>query len=539
MTPMPCPNPTCTHRFSANEVKGATALKCPRCGTVFQFRPGRNSRAALTRPPSSAGASSAPARAPVAPPVTPPKLGIPVGRPAPPARPATPIAQPAAPPTAPPTAPLVAQPVRPAVSPVQPPAILQDHGAEGLTSGAASDVELVDKAEPLVRPRAPRKFRSVKPFVVGGVILALAAGAVLVVYLNRDLIFHFGSSQSAGQDEVINGEIFNARNAKEKVVRLVMSRGAWKQDNPIRSGLKAIVAIRRTEPDVWVAVAAKDYGPEKPRNAELLKEAKERLENHFGETLELSEKAEDKDFAGQRVLRLEFKGETKQVAWHGECLMLPHHGIGYWFFIAAPTLEEAQQELLEVQKDKRGFVLSDSRAGWRPQPPKMETFHGTKLPFTVQAPDGVWEKFPAEDQDEKGDLFLFGKYIKEKDNRKNASVLVIALEKQPGLKQALKAVRSYFEEKIEEEDKDNKVVPVSEKAGDAGFAGAIGTIPGRFLDLKVQRGTQATRYILLGVANAGDRTLAFRCQSVWENRQIWRQDFLDLLGSFQVRKSGQ
>lgn len=35
----PCPNPTCTHVFPPNSVKGAGALVCPHCGGKFQFRP--------------------------------------------------------------------------------------------------------------------------------------------------------------------------------------------------------------------------------------------------------------------------------------------------------------------------------------------------------------------------------------------------------------------------------------------------------------------------------------------------------------------
>src|SRR2546423_8785096 len=35
----PCPNPTRSHVFPPNAIKGAAFLKCPRCGTVFDFHP--------------------------------------------------------------------------------------------------------------------------------------------------------------------------------------------------------------------------------------------------------------------------------------------------------------------------------------------------------------------------------------------------------------------------------------------------------------------------------------------------------------------
>src|SRR5438105_7894030 len=47
----PCPNPACSHVFSADLVGGATALKCPVCGNVFRLRPSKvASRVAPPRP---------------------------------------------------------------------------------------------------------------------------------------------------------------------------------------------------------------------------------------------------------------------------------------------------------------------------------------------------------------------------------------------------------------------------------------------------------------------------------------------------------
>ena len=47
-----CPNPTCSHLFTPAAVKGVAALKCPRCGSEFQFRSGR--AATPTRPKPAA-----------------------------------------------------------------------------------------------------------------------------------------------------------------------------------------------------------------------------------------------------------------------------------------------------------------------------------------------------------------------------------------------------------------------------------------------------------------------------------------------------
>lgn len=400
------------------------------------------------------------------------------------------------------------------------------------------DVELLEGEEaaaPLVRARPRRQTSLAKKLIIGAVFLLIAAGAILGVVFLRDK-GPGENNEPAGSGQGFKGEIRNAKNAMELVFRLAVPKSSWRQEPSISGGLKAIMALQRSEPDVWLAVAAKDYGTRKPRKAELVKEAKERLENHFGETLEWQEKPDDKNFAGQRAQCYEFTGEVKQVRWHGECRMFTHHGIGYWFFLAAPSLEEAQLALAELQQDNRGFMLADKRGGWRPQPPRTETFRGAKLPIYLQVLDEVWEKHDRpEDVDERGDLFLTGRYLQEKDNRKNASVLVIALEKRTDLKESFKAARLYFEEKIKEEDKDNIISTISEKADDAGVAEVIANRPGRRLELKVQRGPQPTRYVLLAATEAGDHILVVRCQCTWENRQIWRQDFLDLLGTFQVK----
>jgi hypothetical protein len=370
--------------------------------------------------------------------------------------------------------------------------------------------------------------------------LGLAGGAVFAFLRWRGDMVPAKDAPAEGFKK-FSGVIRTADNRDEKTFRLVVSP-KWQMDNGIKTGLKANMALYCDEPSgdaehshaAWLAVAAKDFGTRKPRDAEMLKEGIDRLENHFGESLELAEKADVKELIGLRAQRLEFRGMVKQVSWRGECYTLFQHGIGYWFYIAAPTLEAAQQELADLQADKRGFVLIDERRGWREQPPARETFTGSKFPLSLSAPEGVWEKFPATDQDERGDLFLFGRYGKEKDNRKNASVLIIAMDQQPGLKEALKSARMYFEEKKKEEDKDYQTFPVTE--GSDGINNPIGDRPGRLIDLRLQLGNEPKRYMLLAVADGSGQTFAVRCDCTWENRQIWREDFLDLLRTFKLRK---
>ena len=503
MSSLPCPNPTCKHSFTATELKGATSLKCPLCGTIFQFR---------STPERGVSPSPKPTPMPVAAakPATSSSLELPSSSPPKPAQPRTPPA-----------------PVADTNFLVETtPSISSSN--EFATEGAAST---------LVQNRFRRTpQKSWKSIILVGVFVIIAGVLVLTFILFRDQFI--GNKDQAHTDAggSFTGPIRNLKNGEEKVFKVVASKGVWQLDNGLRAGLKAVLALRRSDAgDAWLAVGAKDYGTRKPRDAELVMEGKEHLENFFGESLELAEKTESAEIAGQIAQRLEFKGQIKQVFWLGECYMFTKNGIGYWFIMAAPTLEEAKQELSELQKDNRGFVLIDERRGWREQPPAMERFKGTKYPLYISAPEGVWEKFKAEDQDERGELFLFGRYLKEKDNRKNASVLILALDKKPSLKESLKDARAYFDSKKKEEEKNYQTEPIAER-GEEGISSMIGERPGRILDLRLQLGNEPKRYVLLAVADGGEQHFAILCDCTWESRQIWRQDFLDLLRTFQLKK---
>jgi hypothetical protein len=547
MTNLPCPNPACTHQFTASELKGATALKCPRCGTVFQFRQGTAAAKPVVKPgaspPSKRGQPAPAAVKPVSPRPASPPAAVPVVPLATPVAAAAPLAAAApvaaAAPLARPTVPAqpAALPVNAAVAPGRPPMAVDTSRA--LVQEPVSAAEPGDLVSPMVRVRRHQKPSVLKRLMVLGVVLVFAAGTVVAFVRFREKVVpprEDNTTQAGGVDKFV-GEIRNSKNADEKAFQIITPKKGWKLDSSIRAGLKAvsgmgIVALQRTESGdgdkeraAWVAAAAKDFGFRKPRDAELVKEGKERLDNLFGETLELKEKPETRELVGQRALTIEFKGTIKQVVWRGECFMLGRRGIGYWFYIAAPTLPEAREELDELQKHNRGFALADERAGWREQPPKTETFRGDKLPLTLTAPEAVWEKKDVTEVDEHGVLLLYGRYLQEKDNRKNSHVLVVALEKQDN---PLKAARAYFEEEARKLNKDYQF----EQSGE-GTAGER-KIP--YVEVKVLLGPQPARYFLIAALQGKANTIGILCDSTWESRQIWRQDFLDLLKTLRLRE---
>ena len=71
---------------------------------------------------------------------------------------------------------------------------------------------------------------------------------------------------------------------------------------------------------------------------------------------------------------------------------------------------------------------------------------------------------------------------------------------------------------------------------DTGSLEDIGTRRGRTIDLQLLFDGEPKRYYLLAVVNEPDACYAILCDCTSEHRQIWRQDFLEVLRSLQVKK---
>src|SRR5262249_26343636 len=97
-----------------------------------------------------------------------------------------------------------------------------------------------------------------------------------------------------------------------------------------------------------------------------------KLEGHFGNDLELGEKAEPAKFGALAAQKLKFRGVVMQATWEGECWMFFNNGIAYWLILAAPRRDVVDYFAGKLPED-HVFVVSDRR-GWREQPWATETF---------------------------------------------------------------------------------------------------------------------------------------------------------------------
>ena len=486
MPNFPCPNPVCTHEFSPEEVHSAGALKCPVCGQVFQFRAG-----AIPTKPTSRPGQPALKQPPLAKPVAKPAAQVPVAPPVP-----------------------LAQPV--ANVPVK-----------------TSD-SLFDVGAPLVHARSGvRRTRKQRLTLAAGILIGLAVVVAAVLGL-RAFFFQDDGSVLTDQGRVIIGHVRTEQGKDEKAFKLVITDKVWTADNQRRQRLGAVTAWKSVDQDRegWFAVAARDYGLSKPREAELMRAGIEKLDEFFEGNLELAEKADPVKLDGVLGQRLLFKGQQSAVVWWGHMYLLTHHGIGYWLYVAAPSKAEAEDLYArELHGNEHGFLLYTERKGWREQPARVDQFASAGGALTITAPGGLFEKHPAKDQDEKGELYLFARYQKEKDNRKNADVLVLALDKQPDLKDAMKAARKYLEDKKQEESKDYKLEVTGEGAdqSELGISTPVGNRPGRIAEYRLLRGDNPARFWIVAAVKEGEKTYVLRCECGWDSRQIWREEFQQIL----------
>lgn len=495
---IPCPNPTCTHQFKAAELQSATQLACPRCGFRMQGK--------------------APAK------------------PAP-AKPVAEKPKPAAPPLAKPVAvksgaPPLAAPIPTAAPPAEP----------TKPDGALFNP---DAGGPLLRTPIKRKksfnwLRLVLVLLTFGVAGSVVVIGILAVFLG----YGFGIGKSGGgadgKGSVFYGQIKGQKDGNEKVFKLVLSKDEWEIDRDVLSRFEAHQAWKhkQMEHDFWFAVVVQDYGPHKPRDAEMLRYGIDKLEAFFSDTLEIEKKAEPakiKDLAAQKI---QFKGQIKSANWLGECYMFFNNGVGYWLFLSSPdwrTIEHFAEEM-----PKKYFFVESERRGWREQPQPVETFTAVNKKFNATVLKKVWEELRnPKDVEENGVLYLSGRYTKAKDNRKNASLLVFTLKKEDDLKAAMKSARDYLDSKVKNENETYKIAlatEVSPGQTEGGASENVGNRPGRILDLKRLAGEEIQRYYFLAVANEADAAYVIVGDCTWDSRQIWRQDFLDAIRSINFTK---
>lgn len=332
---------------------------------------------------------------------------------------------------------------------------------------------------------------------------------------------------------------------------------SWKKDDTLKKKFKALAAWWESKEEVGLIVLARDAGRHKPREASLIQFGIDALTGVYGETLEMETRPvpsllRKRDDAKETQLldnpqKLDFKGWDGPVLHWGEMHFFSRSGVGYVLFLVGPGEPDAEgkrateKALAWLEEKELGFRVADGRKGWREQPPRMETFATPSGTVELTLPYGVYEKAARiKDLTIPSELTLVGLYtgdkegVREKDNRKNSRVQVFFLEAHADLDSAMKKATAHIvSQEAPEGAKGYVLEPVKE--GPSGKKSTLGEKAGQVGDFVMKVDGAAKRLWVLGVALLDDRACLIACDVGWDNRQVWYDDFYELMKKAKVK----
>jgi serine/threonine protein kinase len=323
-------------------------------------------------------------------------------------------------------------------------------------------------------------------------------------------------------------------------VRLQVENPSWKEEAGIKhaqTGIKAVLVLRREEPNSWLALLAQDYKDRTPQDGELVDEGVRRLREFFdGFEYEVKDKQKESKLAGQRAVHMDFLGQVNELPMVGECWALGYKGFGYWVVTWAPAAE-GEQVAADWEGLRKGFVLLKERDGWNGPVVTEATLAGTKAGYTLTYVEGLWEKQKPGDYDARAEAALLGHDQADPgDTARTATALVLLLDKADDLKAAVAAARAHLEKRQKSEYPETTIEEVQEKnpkeGGPDRAPDEIGNVRGRLLRLHVSNGENRERFVYLAVVAQPEQVVAVQCDCAWRRRAYWETNFDQLLRKF-------
>lgn len=471
----PCPNPVCTHAFSAETVRGATSLKCPQCGTVFQFGSG---------------------------PAAPPRPSRVTKRPAPPsAKPSGDV---------------------PRATPVD---------------AAPSSALNFNSTSELVAPRSRRQVKqkgqgSLARWMVLG--LAAALGPALLVWAGIWLA-HFLKSERGEENAGNMANLYNARFnwpgkawTRDKIVQKRLHAHIGMTSAEHNSGLGLVFKDykdrRPSDAELLDEALAKLRAYFQGLEWELKPK---------DDTAQLAgQPAQVLGFQGVDAEKVTMNGECYMMAYRG-------YGYWFFTWAPLGELEQDREPIqAEWAQLRQRFTLLDGRKGWTERPRETEKIAGKKADYQIAYAKDLWTREPAEDYDPQADLALKG-HEPNSDRKRlaatAATVQVLVLPKQPNLQAAAEAARDYVTQREKKLYPGTSLEPIENKNGaEIDDAADIGTERGHLSKLRMKNTEDLERYLLLAVVNRPEGMLALVGDCPWERRDFWDQEFQALLKTFTV-----
>ncbi len=279
----------------------------------------------------------------------------------------------------------------------------------------------------------------------------------------------------------------------------------WKSDPDQRTAIGSnLWAIRRTEPDAWMTMMAREYTTT-PRDGQMFDEFSRRISPYFNDLV--YEHHPDGQLAGQRAMRFVFRGKVKDVGpVVGEAYLMSYRGVGYALFtwspadsvtIAAPEYDDLRQRFGLLDRRQPG---NDSR-----QPGLLE---GTKLAYSLRDHQAVWKKNDDYRELYKADLALEAVDSAIVDPRTNTAIFIATVQgPQPGLKAAAALARAELEKEQKRDYPETKITVIAGTSGPLDRDAPVGSLQGHIAKLHVINSENRQRFVLLATVLTPDATV--------------------------------
>ncbi len=313
----------------------------------------------------------------------------------------------------------------------------------------------------------------------------------------------------------------------------------WVEDKGVERELGASFALRRTDPNSWLALTTRDYKDRMPRGDELQQDAVTRLRKLFKKGIEW-EPRDESAFAGLPAQRFVFSAENNNsIAVSGECLMAAFNGVGYCFIGWTPSAtDEARlgQVMSEWEQVRQGFTLLKERDGWTGKLTEIVEADGKAASYHLSYTKGLWTN---DTNTEGADLLLLGTDPDRPDVAlRRAWLRVFVLPAKSDLDTALKEARTFVEQREKKLYPELKIdaVPEAEKRGLADGETELGQAHAKIVRLRAEGGEEFERLFALAAVPRPAYTLVLVGECAWEQREAWEGRFGPVMHSLRFDK---
>ncbi len=419
-------------------------------------------------------------------------------------------------------------PVAPAVAPApQPPTPANAAGFDGLSPPA---IELgPDGRSPRRSFSAAGESSPLQTGIIAFICFVMLAGVGVMIY--------FRITQKPNQ---VSGETGNQLHAHNLFFEAPASPWALDDDTRAKLGPPMILAFKRTEPDAFMAIGAKDFESREPRPSELRSAIDRLMERNFEDITRTN--IADATFLGKPAASaFSFRATLKDTRVAGLVFATSYKGIGYWSICWAGEREaEEQSATFEAIREK--LKLDKSRENWTPKDHPVRTFGGHALSYQVLDGEDIWKEPDAKDrpatgEDPQGDLLLAAR-VKQKgaDFFEEATLVTVLLD--PDGSDPLAQARKYVETRRADEVKaaDEKfVAKFIERSGapegDPPSNPVDTPAPVVRLQMTVQGASSSSKLLVISAIKIGDRVVVVHAYCAWTDKEMFEAKLMQIAGS--------